>query len=92
MGDDAVTQKDLEHTQQAINVLREDFRTHVGRNDETLDKIWNKLDEVQTQIWKGFDNIQKQVMNRLPLWATFLITGLFSAVTGLAVWALGARK
>jgi len=50
------------------------------------DDIKDILDNHLKQIYNKIECIIKKMSNpRLPLWATFLLTGLFSLVTGLIV-------
>jgi hypothetical protein len=49
-----------------------------------LNSIYKKFDD----IWKKLSCFEKKLANRLPLWATLLITLLSSLVAGLVVYGV----
>lgn len=49
-----------------------------------LNSIYKKFDD----IWKKLSCFEKKLTNRLPLWATLLITLLSSLVVGLVVYGV----
>ena len=52
-----------------------------------LNSIYKKFDD----IWNKFSCFEKKLTNRLPLWATLLITLLSSLVVGLIVYGVMRR-
>ena len=52
-----------------------------------LNSIYKKFDD----IWNKFSCFEKKLTNRLPLWATLLITLLSSLVAGLIVYGVMRR-
>ena len=58
--------------------------SRIARNEQDIKHI----DEVRIpELWKTMDEIKKALAYRVPLWATFLIAGLSSALTGFIVRA-----
>lgn len=49
-----------------------------------MDEIKNRLISIDNKIQDNCNHLS----NRLPIWATFLITALFSAVVGLIIAAV----
>ena len=68
------------------------IETEVMNIKETLDDIKNNhLNSIYKKfddIWKKFSCFEKKLTNRLPLWATLLITLLSSLVVGLVVYGV----
>ncbi|MDO8302762.1 MAG: hypothetical protein Q7T18_05945 [Sedimentisphaerales bacterium] len=46
---------------------------------------WNFMNALAEKITSGIKDLQDKYMNRLPVWATFLIAALCSTVTGFIV-------
>jgi hypothetical protein len=44
----------------------------------------NNIKTEQKELWAAIDSIRQAINYRLPLWATFLISGLFSVIGYLA--------
>ena len=68
------------------------IETEVTNIKETLDDIKNNhLNSIYKKfddIWNKFSCFEKKLTNRLPLWATLLITLLSSLVVGLVVYGV----
>ena len=52
----------------------------VCENHSGLQAEVNNIKKEQTELWTAIDDIRKAVNYRLPLWATFLISALFSVI------------
>ena len=68
------------------------IETEVTNIKDTLDDIknnhLNSIYEKFDDIWKKFNCFEKKLTNRLPLWATLMITLLSSLVVGLIVYGV----
>lgn len=53
-----------------------------------LERIWEALDDIKIQAEKNYRETQTELTRRLPLWATFLISALFSLAVGLIVYSI----
>lgn len=67
--------------------IMEDHDTRIARNKEDIAKLDQEAKESRTELWQTIDDIKKALAYRLPLWATFLLMALSSALTGFIVRA-----
>lgn len=59
--------------------------TRVDALETSDEKQWKSISALSDKIAEGIKELQEKYINRLPLWATFLISGLCSIVTGFIV-------
>ncbi len=66
-------------------MAEQNSNAHEARISRNQDDI-KHLDDVRIpELWSSIDEIKKALAYRLPLWCTFLLMGLSSALTGLIV-------
>ena len=70
------------HTPCSLAVKTE---TRVDALESSVEKQWKSITALSDKIAAGIKDLQEKYINRLPLWATFLITALCSIVTGFIV-------
>ena len=58
------------------------FEVHCEKQNHNLERIWQELGGMREDFQGELKGVRIELTRRLPLWATFLITGLFSAVAG----------
>lgn len=78
--DGAITDRELAHIRHSIAELRDDFRQHVADDKEALERIGQKLDEFQKLLYDRLEAIHRMYAQRLPVWATIVISILTAAI------------
>lgn len=66
-----------------------EMKTKIEALEEDKKDQWEFMASLSTKITDGIKELQEKYINRLPLWATFLITALCSMVTGFIVARFG---
>lgn len=61
------------------------LQSEVGRLREVLSGHIQENRTTHKDLWGGVDDLKNLMNTRLPIWTTFLIGGLMSLSTGLAV-------
>lgn len=72
-------------TEEEIKALRNAFEERNRKLNGSLDRIWKAIEDLRCDI----EEIRERLANRLPTWATVLISVLTSLL-GFAVAIIGA--
>ena len=66
----------------------EDHEARIVRNKDDIAKLDKEAKESRAELWLAIDDIKKALAYRPPLWCTFLLMALSSALTGFIVRAI----